>query len=454
VISCEQAQTAPTTSFSSRKNKKDKAAQVQTDPLLEIILHDTILFPEGGGQPHDIGIFTSSDGDLWNVIDVKRRGGHAIHYVQVKDSDIQKALAAFIPGSIVGIALGEDGLQRRLDHMCMHTSQHLLSAVLEQKLNLPTLSWSLTAYPTPSYVEIPRGMTAEEIAHIQAECNRLVFEGRQIHVEVQDFDREQLPDVERLDNGRTVGAGVPEDYTGGALRTIVIEGVDRNPCCGTHLPSLHNLQLFLLPHTEGLSRASTTSARLYFLAGPRLITYLTSTHIQLSAAAASMSCGAPQVSERVEQVIEERKRAVKRVDDLETELAVAVAKQMLGALYANSGVKFKIHNHRMDDTNNALGLLSSISTAFGGEIAAAPGTPVPPYLLVLSSSPSSQTPSSTSVVLVFGTDEKDVKAVGDLLKSKLGVKGGGKGTKWSGKFTGVWREAREGVEIDEILKGI
>ena len=73
------------------------------------------------------------------------------------------------------------------------------------------------------------------------------------------------------------------------------------------------------------------------------------------------------------------------------------------------------------------------------------------HLVVLSSSPAMQTAGTTTVVMVLGSDEARVRAAGDALKARLGVKGGGKGTRWSGKFTGVWREAKEGAVVDEIL---
>lgn len=85
--------------------------------------------------------------------------------------------------------------------------------------------------------------------------------------------------------------------------------------------------------------------------------------------------------------------------------------------------------------------------AFAKEVAARED--VPPYIVVLSSSPSTQTATSTSTVLVFGLDEGKVKEAGDALKTKLNVKGGGKG-RWSGKFTGVWRE-KESRAVEEAL---
>lgn len=345
--------------------------------------------------------------------------------------------------------------------MSLHTSQHLLSAVLDTR-NLPTLSWSLTPYPQPCYVEIPRALTVDEIVSVQEQANRLVFEGRKVYVEVEELHE----DVIKQYDGPSVG--IPVDYTGGVKRTVIIDGVDRSQlvlpfkqlghtpltdclcssCCGTQMPSLHNLQLFLLPHTESLARASTTSARLYFVAGPRLITYLGAAHNALTATAGTLSCGAPDVPTRVEQVVEDRRRATKRVEDLEGELAGVLARDMLAAELGEAK-SVVVHKHREDDSGNALVFLSAISTAFVSELAAR-AQPVP-YLVVLSSSPSTQTSSTMTIVMIFGDDEKRVRAVGDGLKAKLGVKGGGKGTKWSGKFTGVWKANREGVAVDEIL---
>jgi len=113
--------------------------------------------------------------------------------------------------------------------MTLHTSQHLLSAILEQRLQLPTLSWSLTAYPSPCYVEIPRGLTTEEVSLIQNEANVLVFEGRRVYVEVEELHADNIPGVAKPENGRSTGKALPSDYTGGVKRTVVIDGVDRNP---------------------------------------------------------------------------------------------------------------------------------------------------------------------------------------------------------------------------------
>jgi len=148
-------------------------------------------------------------------------------------------------------------------------------------------------------------------------------------------------------------------------------------------------------------------------------------------------------------VIDERRKAEKRVEDVEAELATFVAGSLVRDMGVGDGQVFKRHVHRTDDSGTALGFLSAVSSAF--VTATATSAVQMGYVLVLSSSPSSQNATSTSIVLVFGSDDKKVKAVGDGLKEKLGVKGGGKGLKWSGKFVGVWKESRENVLVSEVL---
>lgn len=165
-----------------------------------------------------------------------------------------------------------------------------------------------------------------------------------------------------------------------------------------------------------------------------------------------MSCGAPLVPERVQQVVDERKKASKRVEDLEAELAAAVAAELAAASAAEGQGGVVLYRHRTDDAVNALGFLSAISTAFVSKMVGR--EEAKPYLVVLSSAPSGQTATSTTVVLVFGSDDKKVKEAGDALKAKLNVKGGGKGPRWSGKFTGVWKEGREGAAVATILASL
>lgn len=98
------------------KQAKASAPPTLTKPYVQLVLHDTVLFPEGGGQAHDIGVVTAEDGSVWDVEFVKRHGGVAVHYVNITEG-LEEVPAVFALGKKVRLALGEEGFKRRLDHV-------------------------------------------------------------------------------------------------------------------------------------------------------------------------------------------------------------------------------------------------------------------------------------------------------------------------------------------------
>lgn len=118
VVSCTVVQPPPADKKKSGK-KAVSAPVLPEEPILHVQLHDTVIFPEGGGQPTDIGTVTiKADGSSWQVLQAKRHGGHAVHYIRLKDGDVEAAVRAFSPGAEVTVALGDEGYERRYDHVC------------------------------------------------------------------------------------------------------------------------------------------------------------------------------------------------------------------------------------------------------------------------------------------------------------------------------------------------
>src|SRR3954447_1130167 len=87
-------------------------------------LSDTILFPEGGGQPTDRG---------W-------LGEVAIDDVQRRDGGIRHSLSAAVAPGPARLRLD---WPRRFDHMQQHTAQHLLSALAADRFGWETTSFHL-----------------------------------------------------------------------------------------------------------------------------------------------------------------------------------------------------------------------------------------------------------------------------------------------------------------------
>ena len=83
-------------------------------------MHDTIVFPEGGGQPSDTGLIRTADESVWKVLQARRHGGHAVHYVQVEDAEVD--IRRFAVGTKVLVKLGDTDWDRRYDHVSVYNS--------------------------------------------------------------------------------------------------------------------------------------------------------------------------------------------------------------------------------------------------------------------------------------------------------------------------------------------
>ncbi|KAL1263969.1 hypothetical protein QQF64_004324 [Cirrhinus molitorella] len=88
-------------------------------------LKDTILFPEGGGQPDDHGMVGGVP-----VLRVLRQGPEAVHFIS----------SALEEGQEVHIKLD---WERRFDHMQQHSGQHLITALADTMFGYKTTSWEL-----------------------------------------------------------------------------------------------------------------------------------------------------------------------------------------------------------------------------------------------------------------------------------------------------------------------
>lgn len=152
----------PATPTASGKKSQKKSVLAPTlpngSPVLEVLLHDTVIFPEGGGQPTDTGIIrVNGEETEWRVLQCKRHGGHAVHYVQVPQGLItaQQALEGiFIPGKNVSVELGNEGWERRYDHASViQPIQHLSHHRMYHGL---TLSIDVDAYFSARSICAPR----------------------------------------------------------------------------------------------------------------------------------------------------------------------------------------------------------------------------------------------------------------------------------------------------------
>jgi misacylated tRNA(Ala) deacylase len=210
-----------------------------------VVLEDTILFPEGGGQPSDRGKINEIE-----VTYVERRGDTAVHWTR----------DPLTVGEEVTIEVDWD---RRHDHMQQHSGQHLITAITDLMFGFKTTSWNLAiGLDNKCFIELstPK-LSQEQIDSIEEKCNEKI-RGR-----ISMTPRWLPHDSKELEEIRT--RGLPDDVVG-PVRVVDIQGVDSNMCCGTHVDNLSDIQCIKLLHTE--TKKGLTL--LYFIAGDRVIRYL------------------------------------------------------------------------------------------------------------------------------------------------------------------------------------
>lgn len=228
-----------------------RVKQIEPEPDQKgffIIFDDTILFPEGGGQPCDHG--TINDMPVTNVV---RKAGDALHFIPIeKPSDLPLTV-----GDEVHQVLN---WERRHDNMQQHSGQHLITAIFDREFKVGTKSWWLGE--KTSYVDLDaKDVTKEQISHFERICNELIAEATPVRVNVYKADDPILQSDELR-----APRDLPEDVVG-PIRVVTIEGIESNRCCGTHVKHLGQLQAVKLLNVE----KTKGKLMLHFLVGNRVL---------------------------------------------------------------------------------------------------------------------------------------------------------------------------------------
>jgi Ser-tRNA(Ala) deacylase AlaX len=180
-----------------------------------MVLDRTIFYPQGGGQPTDLGRI-AKDGAEFAVTKVSFSEGTVYHAGAVTAGE-------FRPGD--DVSLNIDG-ERRMRHAKLHTGGHLVMTAVSRLLQLPAVKGY--HFPDGPYVEfsgsVDPGGRDELLVRLQKELDGLVAEDSQVISECIDI--EQL---------RAQGVLVPAEILRGKPTRVVITAGYKSPCGGTHM---------------------------------------------------------------------------------------------------------------------------------------------------------------------------------------------------------------------------
>jgi misacylated tRNA(Ala) deacylase len=193
------------------------ATVVRIDPA-GIVLDRTLFYPRGGGQAGDAGELVLGDGSTIAITDtVKGEGGEILHVVA--------DAGALVPGTRVTARLD---WERRHRHMRFHTATHLLCAIVPHQTNGCSI--------TRDYARLDFDMVEPlDREHLERELARLVAEAHDVRtVWITDEELDAKPELVR-----TMSVQPPRGV--GRVRLLEIDGVDLQPCGGTHVANTREI---------------------------------------------------------------------------------------------------------------------------------------------------------------------------------------------------------------------
>jgi len=180
-----------------------------------IRLDRTIFYPMGGGQPGDVGRLVLPDGGVVEVVDAVKGASHedVVHVPKPGSPSVA-------PGTKVRAEIDWD---RRHRLMRMHTCLHLLSAVIKGDVTGGQVSDGKGRLD----FNLPDQSLDKEM--IAREINRLIAEDHPVQPRwITDAELAAQPELVRT-------MSVKPPMGTGKVRLLDIEGVDLQPCGGTHV---------------------------------------------------------------------------------------------------------------------------------------------------------------------------------------------------------------------------
>lgn len=178
-----------------------------------VVLDRTVFYPMGGGQPGDSGALIFDDGRRLAVADTRKGEAGILHL-----------LAPGGEAPAVGSEVtAEIDWARRHRHMRMHTSLHLLCAVVPAGVTGGQIG------AERSRLDFDPGEVVFDKDKIEAEINRLIAEDHPVAPRwIEETELDANPELVR-----TLSVQPPRGA--GKIRLLQIANIDLQPCGGTHV---------------------------------------------------------------------------------------------------------------------------------------------------------------------------------------------------------------------------
>ena len=260
-----------------------------------ITLDRTAFYPEGGGQPADMGTLGGVA-----VLDVHERGETIVH-----TCDAPLEVGASVAGQI--------DWARRWDHMQQHSGEHIISGILCEMFDCDNVGFHLGADTVT--IDYNAVIPWEAVLEAEAKANAAIWEDKEAEI--------TFPSPEELESMSYRS----KKALSGEVRIVTFPGADRCACCGTHVRRAGQVGLVKVISCQKFR----DGVRIEILCGKRAVDYLSAVFEQDRAVGQRLSVKPTETLSAVERLETELAAVKEQSAALETELFDAIARENAGA---------------------------------------------------------------------------------------------------------------------------
>ncbi len=259
-----------------------------------VVLENTAFYPEGGGQPCDLGTINGI-----KVNYVCEKGEDVVHYME-------KPLEE---GTLVK---GVIDWERRFDLMQQHSGEHIVSGLFHNKYGYNNVGFHMGADMIT--LDLDGELSWEQIQQTELEANKCIWANVKCNIfsasgdELKEIDYRSKKELE------------------GQVRLVEFPGADMCACCGTHVKytgEIGIIKMFSVQSYKG-------GVRIEMLSGKRAFDYITKALEQNKAVSNLLSAKVNETAKAVERILDENKNIKYTLVEMQNEHLESIVKKYAG----------------------------------------------------------------------------------------------------------------------------
>ena len=258
-----------------------------------VVLDRTAFYPEGGGQPCDLGTLGGA-----RVLDVHAREGMVIHTVDAP-------LSGTVHGAI--------DWERRFDLMQQHSGEHLISGTAHRLYGVENVGFHMGAELIT--IDFDKVLRMEDLAVVEAQVNAAIWAN--LETKISYYDSEAACDIDYRSKKAIQGR----------LRLVEFPGVDICACCGTHVARTGEVGLVKLLSVVKFHQGG----RIELVCGKRAYEYLAAVTAQNRSVSGLLSAKPLETAKAVERTLAELNQVKQEKARWESRCFAALSESLRGA---------------------------------------------------------------------------------------------------------------------------